>query len=472
VLTSWPVPALSRGLPNLGSLLLLAGLGFASLATSAEIPVANPTELAVALNRARPGDTIVLADGPWRDAAVTLTAAGTAGAPVTIRAQTRGKVIFSGESSLIFAAPHVTVDGLVFTQGTTKQNSVIQFGSDHGRLTNSVIIDYNPPDVATSYYWVYFQGNHNRVDHCHFKGKSHQQPVIGNHINASRYNSTDHCHFEDIPYVAGRNGREIFRIWGYGGNEELGDDGAFFTVERNLFDRADGEGSEIISLKSNRNTVRGNTIIRTRGGITNRSGNFNTITDNVILCDGADGAYGMRLTGRHHTVMRNYIRGATFGVHLMAGEFIEHDLTGSYQPIKREGTPLGRVPAYNQARDNLIADNILVDIAGVDFLLGNGYKSGWPQAQRVLVPESNRFIGNVLFKPKGGVAVDIAKQDRTEPLGIFQFGPNEFSGNRVFGGTVALTPAPEGIRITPVDGPAPELPAILTPADVGPAWRR
>jgi hypothetical protein len=437
-----------------------------------EFTAANPAELAAALARVQPGDTIVLADGTWRDAQVALTAAGTAGAPVTVRARTPGRVIFSGDSALTFAAPHVVVDGLLFTAGTTKRNSVVQFDSDHGRLTNSAIVDYNPPDVATAYYWVYFQGSHNRVDHAYFKGKSHQQPVVGNHIRGARHNTTDHCHFVDMPYVAGRNGREVFRIWGHGGNEELGEDGAFFTIEHNLFDRADGEGAEIISLKSNRNTVRFNTLLRTRGGITNRSGNFNTITDNVILCDGAEGAYGMRITGRHHTVARNYIRGGTFGLHLMAGEFIERDLTGGYQPIKREGTPLGRVPAYNQARENLVADNVLVDIAGVDFLLGNGYKSGWPRAQRVLVPELNRFSGNLVFKPAGGVAFDIAKQDTAAPLDIFTFGPNDFSGNRVFGGTVALAPPPAGIRIEPAAGPAPAPPPVLTPADVGPAWRR
>jgi poly(beta-D-mannuronate) lyase len=452
-------------------LALWLGLAAAAL-PAAEISVGDPAGLAAALAQAKPGDTLVLADGTWRDATLTLTAAGSETAPVTIRAETPGRVVLTGESSLVFAAPHVVVDGLLFTNGTTKGNSVVQFNSTHGRLTNSAIVDYNPPDVATGYYWVYFQGNDNRVDHCYFKGKSHQQPVIGNHIKDSRHNAVDHCHFADIPYVAGRNGREIFRIWGYGGNEELGDDGAFFTIEYNLFDRADGEGAEIISLKSNRNIVRFNTILRTRGGITNRSGNFNTITDNVLLCDGAGGAYGMRITGRHHIVARNYIRGGTFGLHLMAGEFIERDLTGSYQPIKREGTPLGRVPAYNQARENLIADNVLVDIAGVDFLLGNGYKSNWPRAQRVLVPELNKFTGNLVFKPKGGVAVDIAKQDTAPPLDAFHFARNEFSGNRVLGGTVSLAPPPDGIAVEPAVGPPPAPPAILTPADVGPAWRR
>lgn len=435
-------------------------------------PVANPADLAAALARAKPGDVILLADGTWADAEITLSTAGTAGMPITVRAQTPGKVVLTGESSLTFAAPYVVVDGVRFTGATTKRNSLVQFDSDHGRLTNSAIIDCNPPDVATGYYWVYFQGSHNRVDRCTFKGKSHQQPVIGNHIRGARHNTTDHCHFADIPHVAGRNGREIFRIWGYGGNEEMGDDGAFFTIDSNLFERADGEGSEIISLKSNRNTVRANTIVRTRGGITNRSGNFNTIVDNVILCDGADGAYGMRITGRHHTVARNYIRGGTFGLHLMAGEFIERDLTGSYEPIKREGTPLGRVPAYNQARENHVAANILVDNAGVDFLLGNGYKGNWPRAQRVLVPELNRLTGNVVFKPKGGVAVDIARQDRAAPLDGFRFEPNQFADNKVLGGAVAILPAPAGIEVAPASGAAPAPPPILTTAEAGATWLR
>jgi len=441
-------------------------------AHAAELPAANPTEFAVALARAKAGDTVVLADGTWRDANLTLNVAGTATALITVRAQTPGKVVFNGESSLIFAAPYVVVDGLLFTQGTTKHNSVVQFDADHCRLTNSAIVDYNPPEVATKYYWVYFRGSDNRVDHCYFKGKSHQEPLVGNHIKDARRNTVDWCFFQDVPYVPNRNGREIFRVWGYGGNEELGDDGAFFTIEHNLFDRADGEGTEIISLKSNRNIVRFNTIACTRGGITNRSGNFNAITDNIILCDGADGAYGLRVTGRHHTIARNYIRGGSYGLHLMAGEFIERDLTGSYQPIRREGTPLGRVPAYNQARENLIADNVLVDTAGVDLLLGNGYKSNWPRAQRVLVPELNKFTGNLVFKSRGGVAVDIAKQDKAAPLDQFTFSPNEFTGNRVLGGTVALTPMPAGIEVTPAAGAAPAPPPVLTPAEVGPAWRR
>jgi poly(beta-D-mannuronate) lyase len=449
-----------------GSVLLIA------CASAAEFPVANPSALTDALSRAQPGDTLVLTNGTWRDATLVLSAAGTAGSPVTVRAETPGKVVLTGSSSLTFAAPHVHVSGLVFKNGAIKDDSLITFKSDDCVLTDTAVIDYNPKDVATGYYWVFFHGSRNRIERGYFTGKNHQQPVIGNGIKNSRYNSVAYSYFKDIPYVAARNGREIFRIWGWGGNEEMGEDGAFFTVEHNLFDRADGEGMEIVSLKSNRNIVRHNTVINTRGGITNRSGNFNTITDNILLCDGAPGAYGMRVTGRNHTIARNYIRGGEYGLHLMAGEFIERDLTGSYKPILREGTELGRVPAYNHPKDNLVADNVLVNNDGVDFLFGNGYKSNWPQAQRVLLPENNRLVGNLVYKAKGGVSVQTSPQDKKAPLDIFTFGPNQFEGNYVLGGTVAISPVPEGISVAPATGPAPQPPAMLTAADVGPSWMR
>ena len=84
---------------------------------------------------------------------------------------------------------------------------------------------------------------------------------------------------------------------GYGMNEELGSDGAFFTLERNLFEEAHGEAAEIISIKSNRNVVRFNTFRKTKGGITNRSGNFNVIEGNFILGEGEPRSYGIRVTG-------------------------------------------------------------------------------------------------------------------------------------------------------------------------------
>lgn len=407
---------------------------------AAEFAARTPSELRAAVARVRPGDVVVMESGEWTDLDLRLTVGGDASAPVTLRAREPGRVVLRGASSLRLEAPYIVVTGLLFRGGALAHDAVVSFLSDHGRCTDSAIVDYNPASAATSYYWVWFEGNHNRMDHCLLRGKNHQQPVVGNAIANSRYNTVDHCVFRDIPYVPNRNGREIFRIWGYGGNEQLGDDGAFFTIEHNLFDHADGEGEEIISLKSNRNRVRFNTLRQSRGGITNRSGNFNLIEGNLILADGYPGAYGLRLTGQHHRVVNNYIEGAEYGIHLMAGEYIDRDLTGSYQPIPRAGTPLGRVPAYQQPKHNLIAFNTLVDTRDSDLLLGKGYRSGWPKAQRILLPEQNLIAGNLIVKTQGGLVADAVVPDRSGPTAAFTFEPNQFVDNLVLGGNVAFAP--------------------------------
>jgi poly(beta-D-mannuronate) lyase len=426
---------------------VLVVIGSASAATRT---VATPAELDAALAAVAPGDTILLADGTWKDARITVSTER-----VTVRAATPGKVVLTGASTLTLAAPHVTVEGLRFEHGAIPKGSVISFRSDHGRLADTAIVDYNPPDLATAYYWIFFEGNDNTVERCLLAQKNHMGPLIGNAIKDARRNTVVRCHIRDIGSSHGKNGMEDFRIWGYGGNEELGDDGAFFTIDSNLFERADGESMEIVSLKSNRNRVVNNTIRATLGGITNRSGNFNTIANNVILCEGRKGAYGMRITGQHQRVEANYIQGCDTGITLMAGEFIDRDLTGKYDPVTRAGTPLGRVPRYNQPRETEIVHNIFVDNTGADLILGGGYKSGWPASQRVLLPEANRIAENVIVRT-GGAAVDTAKQDTAPPLDAFHFEPNRLDGNRI---------------VSDKDVPRPAVPTTLTAKDVGPRWR-
>jgi poly(beta-D-mannuronate) lyase len=414
-----------------------------------EKKVSDAEELRAALSSAKPGDTIVMRNGVWRDAKLDLRAAGTASASITLRAETPGKVILTGSSSLTYTAPYVNVEGLLFRDGALTSGSVVTFKSDHGRLVDSAIIDYNPANPLTKYYWVFFEGNDNLVDRCAFKGKTNMQPLIGNAIASSRRNGVVHSLISDMGSSHGRNGMEMFRIWGYGGNEELGNDGAYFTIEGNLFEHADGEEMEIISLKSNRNRVLNNTIRTTLGGITNRSGNFNTIAGNIILCGGRRGAYGMRTTGQHQRIYNNYISGCDFGIMLVSGEFIDRDLTGKYTPIQRDGTPLGRVPRYGWVRESEVVHNTLVDNAGTDIIIGGNYKSGWPESQRMLFPEDNLIANNLIAKTGGGTVVEETVPDTKPPLDSFHFKPNHFVGNMVFGGEVRLSTAEGFTTIDP-----------------------
>jgi poly(beta-D-mannuronate) lyase len=493
--------------------LLLTGLAAAASVLAAEFPAADLSALQGALARVQPGDTVVLADGAWRDATIEIARGGTPTAPVILRARTPGKVVLGGTSTLTLAAPYVVVDGLVFSGciPPAKKN-VIDFSSDHDRVTNVAIVDCNPPAAAApadeskrpGYYYVYFKGNDNRLDHSTLSGKNNPQPVIGNHINGSRRNTVEACHFKDIAYV-GQNGREIFRIWGYGGNEELGPDGAFFTIADNLFTHAHGEGQEIISLKSNRNVIRNNTIRGSRGGITNRSGNYNTIEGNFIFGDGQAGTYGLRITGQYHRILHNYIEGvSSFGINVMCGELFLEALTDKFAPILRDNTVHGRVPAYNQPRNTTVAYNTLVDNAGPDLVIGSDYKSGWPARQRVLLPEFCHVANNLIRKSGDAVALSITAPDRKTPeLAKLTFAGNTYADNLASGGTVkadtalaagafkaeptltfvrdaagALRPtdvtlAQSSAAATPSvfsKEPSPFRP--LTPQDVGPSWTK
>ncbi|MFM9824973.1 chondroitinase-B domain-containing protein, partial [Flavobacterium sp.] len=147
-----------------------------------EILVSNSLELNSAIASASPGNVIVMKEGVWTDVVIDFKSISSASEPITLRAQTPGKVILNGGSRLIFSKPNLVVDGLLFQKGTItkKDAAVVLFNSDNCRLTNSAIIDYNPADFNTEYYWVLFDGSHNRMDHCYFTGKSNKQPVVQN----------------------------------------------------------------------------------------------------------------------------------------------------------------------------------------------------------------------------------------------------------------------------------------------------
>ena len=122
-------------------------------APAAEITAADPEALARAIKGARPGDTIVMADGTWRDATIVFAAQGEPGRPITLRAATPGKVVLSGASRLQIAGHDLVVDGLLFTDGAVTSGNVIEFrrtSSDLAtrcRLTECAIVGYSPPDI-------------------------------------------------------------------------------------------------------------------------------------------------------------------------------------------------------------------------------------------------------------------------------------------------------------------------------------
>src|SRR5690348_2158573 len=89
---------------------LLAGPG--RPVDAVEIKADDPASLSRAIARARPGDAIVMANGNWRDLDLVFAARGEAGRPITLRAETPGKVVLTGSSRLRIGGHDLVVSGL------------------------------------------------------------------------------------------------------------------------------------------------------------------------------------------------------------------------------------------------------------------------------------------------------------------------------------------------------------------------
>ncbi|PNU02798.1 poly(beta-D-mannuronate) lyase [Novosphingobium guangzhouense] len=360
---------------------------FLALAASCSAPVCareflvrNPGEYAAAVGRAEAGDIVRLADGEWKDFPIVFEGRGRKEEPITLAAQTAGKVILTGASSLKIAGEWLVVSGLVFRDGSAPGNEVISFRRDsrhvatNSRLTEVVIDRFNQSDRRREDRWVSLYGHDNRVDHSWFAGKGNAgvtlaviRPKGQPHANRHRI---DHNYFGPRPPL-GSNGGETIRI---GTSEESLSD-SFTVVESNVFDRCDGE-VEIVSVKSGGNVVRENLILQSQGSIVLRHGNGNLVERNVFLGKGKPHTGGVRIINTRQTVRDNYMEG-------LAGT----DFTSAIAVMN--GVPGSAINRYHPVTGALIANNSVLD--GARITLGAG-----ADAERSAAPQDTRFTSNLV----------------------------------------------------------------------------
>lgn len=392
-------------------------------------PVKTAAELKAAAAKAGPGDTIVMADGEWKDAEIVFDGGGTAVAPITLKAQSAGRVVLCGRSWLRIGGQYLVVDGLKFTNGFTPGKAIVDFRdgprrlSSHCRLTNCAIVEYNPPDPKTTTMWVAIYGEHNRVDHCWFEGMKHKGVLMGvipTPNGPPNTSQIDHNFFGERPR-GDENGYETIRV----GTSEVSMQLSRATVENNLFLHCDGE-VEIISNKTCENVYRGNTFIDCKGQLCLRHGKRCRVEGNFFFGYGVSNASGVRVIDEGHTVINNYFAG-------LRGTGARGAL------VLLSGIPHSELNKYFQVKNALVAFNTFVDCRE-SVVIGN--------AERVkaatLAPENCTFANNV-------VAVGLTKQKRPKAEGplmnIINAPSNmKFEGNIMFGAAVGME-VKDGIKV-------------------------
>ena len=358
--------------------------------------VSNATELQNAINDAKPGDHIILSNGIWKDVAIHFIGNGEADQPITLKAETPGKVFIEGKSYLKFAGKHLTVDGLYFRNGYTPTNAVITFKlnedslAHHCRVTNSVIEDFNQPQRDTKDHWVEFWGRHNMLDHCYITGKSNQGPTVRVDIKGiesiNNYHQIVHNHFGPRPRKGGPRA-ETLQI----GDSYTSMSPSYTNVSNNLFEKCNGE-VEVISSKTNFNEFRNNVFYKSEGSLVTRHGNYCTIDGNYFIGDGTENIGGVRLINTGHWVTNNYFYNLS-GVAFRSPLAIMNGIPKS---------PLNR---YNQVTDVVVAYNTWVNCKSPwHFGVGNNIsqKEVLPASEiRSAKPIRTTVANNIIHNEKG-----------------------------------------------------------------------
>lgn len=368
---------------------------------SKDVLVSTKEELKEALKKVEPGDQIVLKDGVWKDVQIKFRGKGTKENPITLRAETTGKVSIEGKSSLKFGGEYLIVEGLHFKNGYSPSSSVVDFRisskekpsevANNCKLTNCVIEDFNNLKRDDSNLWVNFWGRNNELSNCYIAGKTNRGPTVRVNLagieSINNYHQIINNHFGPRPVKGGPSGETIQL-----GNSFTSMAPSYTMVANNLFEECNGE-VEIISSKTNFNEFRNNVFYKSEGSLVTRHGNYCTIDGNYFIGDDKnENIGGIRIINTGHWVTNNYffnLKGTSFRSPLAV----------------MNGIPKSPQNRYNQVTDVVVAYNTYVNCASPwQFGVGTNI------AQKDVLPKSEirsarairtTVANNVIYNDKG-----------------------------------------------------------------------
>jgi poly(beta-D-mannuronate) lyase len=377
------------------------------LLTSPLFAFDNIPTLIKAVKSAKPGDTLVLNNGTYKDAQLVLSGKGAAGKPIVIKAQTPGAVKLTGNSFLKIGGDHLEVNGLYFTDGYTKDDAVIEYRrnnqdlANNCRVTNCAIDNYSKPDRFDTDSWIVFWGQHNRVDHTTIGDKLNGGTTLIVNLDDERsqqnYHSIDSNYFKGHSRL-GSNGGETIRV----GVSRYSLTPSYTQIAYNYFERCNGE-VEIISIKSGSNHVYKNTFYECEGGVVLRHGSKNVIESNLFIGNNKPYTGGIRVINPGHKVFNNLLI-----------DCVGERFRSAFGVLN--GVPNSLINRYYQVTDADIYHNSFIDCNSLLFGAGK-------DAERTLAPRNVTFTNNFI-DTKGKVLYEDANKD-----GGIRFADNFYKGN-------------------------------------------
>lgn len=343
-----------------------------------------------------PGDEIIWADGSYADQDIKFSPknTGESDKPITLRAQTSGRVVLTGSSRILIDGVHLVVSGFDLNGGSIPSDWVIRFerGSQHCRVTQTRIHDKNGDGHKSK--WVYIHGTNHEIDHCTFTHKTVEDNLLtvwlddGDPQTGVRH-KIHHNYFANRPLGTDSNGWEIMRI----GDSKTSMQPGFVTVSQNLFEKCDGE-IEVISNKSCNNRYENNTFIHCKGQLTLRHGNNSVVRNNVFIGEGHALNSGIRIIGQGHVIEGNHLE--KLGGEMFYGAIVLNNAFAN-----------GPLHGYWPVKDCVVRDNLII---GCRTPFDIGVK---PEKSDAFVSPTDTVIeGNTVIDPSGQAVIQFRNKDQ------------------------------------------------------------
>jgi hypothetical protein len=261
------------------------------------VVVGSVSELLSEIKKAASGDQILLANGTYQDAVITI---GTDG--VIVRSEKPGGVIFSGASRVEITGDHIVFQGFQFASGSIGTGKILSIKGSFNRIEDINIHDYSAKT------WIHIAAGtqHNDISHCNIEAKPTTSSIVGAIVQINTdplvigYHRIRYCSFQKMAGPSGDFGNEPIRI---GLSSEM-KNVSRTVVEHCYFGDVGGADNETISIKSAENVCRYNTFSdNPKGMMVFRHGNRNVAYGNFFI----NGSGGIRIKeGNHHFVYNNY----------------------------------------------------------------------------------------------------------------------------------------------------------------------
>lgn len=272
------------------------------------------------IEKLKDGEKLLIEDGEYNN----LGTIEIKGKGKIITAKNPGKVIFSGLTQIIVDGNKNELSGIVFTKGgPAEKNGAIVVRGNENKIRNNSIIKFNdgytyaPNEKGEypAYRWITIQGKKHEILNNRFEGKNKRGTLLVVDIDET---PEDHVIAQNIfknfqSLVNGEkstpamertnsNSWEVMRI----GDSKTSLLPSETEILYNLFDDVNGE-TEMLSIKSCKDLIKGNTVLESQAMISLRHGNDSIVEDNVILGKGKPMTGGIRMYGENHIIRNNYI---------------------------------------------------------------------------------------------------------------------------------------------------------------------